>query len=432
MDTSTANKFCVLGAGTSGLAVAKNFLQAGIPFDCLEREDDLGGNWNFGKSHSSVYASTHLISSKRLTEYTDFPMPEEYPEFPSHELVFAYLRNYADHFGLPDHIQFNTSVAAVQPCEQGWRVQLEGGQQRLYRGVVIANGHNWHPRMPEYPGKFAGQQLHSSEYKVPGTLRGKRVLVVGGGNSGFDLAVEAAIHAREASISLRRGYHVLPKFFKGKPIDACGETVHHWRLPLWARRLAAKLVVRWVLGPPQLAGLTKPDHRLFESHPIINSQLHHHLGHGNLAVRPDVAELAGESVQFVDGSDGPFDLILYATGFRLSFPFIDTQYLNWHNNRPELFLNIFHPQRDDLFCVGLIQPDSGQWGLVDYQAQLIARYLCARDSQSRAAHWFAQLKQSPADDLNQGIQYIDSPRHRLEVEYFAYRRRLQKLIAKLK
>jgi len=430
MDTSSASKFCVLGAGASGLAMAKNFLQAGIPFDCLEREDDIGGNWYFGKPASSVYASTHLISSKRLTEFTDFPMPEGYPEFPSHTLVLDYLRDYARAFGLYDHIQFNTSVVTVEPRAEGWLVQLDGGEERLYQGVVIANGHNWHPRIPDYRGDFFGEVLHSSTYKFPGTMQGKRVLVVGGGNSGFDLGVEAAIHAKQASISLRRGYHVLPKFFKGKPIDECGETVHAWRLPLWLRRLAAKLVVRWVLGSPQQTGLPRPDHRLFESHPIINSRLHDQVAHGDLTVRGDIAELQGESVRFVDGTTAPFDMIIYATGFHLSFPFIDTKYLNWQTNRPCLFLNVFHPERDDLFCVGLIQPDSGQWGLVDYQAQLIAHYLRARSRKSHTAKWFAQLKGNPSPGLGQGIRYLDSPRHLLEVEHFSYRRRLQKLIAK--
>ena len=190
-------------------------------------------------------------------------------------------------------------------------------------------------------------------------------------------------------------------------------------------------MIRWVLGPPQQSGLPKPDHRLFESHPIINSQLHHHVGHGNLAVRPDVAELAGETVHFVDGNSAQFDLIIYATGFQLSFPFVDKQHLNWQGKRPELFLNIFHPQRDDLFCVGLIQPDSGQWGLVDYQAQLVVRYLQSLKNQSQTAEWFSRLKQSPTHDLNHGIHYVDSPRHLMEVEHYSYRRRLQKLIAKL-
>ena len=446
MDLSSADRFCILGAGTSGLAVAKNFLQCGIPFDCLEREDDIGGNWNFGKPHSSVYESTHLISSKRLTEYTDYPLPESYPEFPGQRQVLEYLHGYARHFDLNRHIQFNTVVQQIEPAlpgsgmsarhsnreqGEGWRVVLAGGAERFYRGVVIANGHNWDPRLPEYPGSFDGTELHSSAYKTPDALRGKRVLVVGGGNSGCDLAVEAAIHADFSLLSLRRGYHVLPKFFKGKPIDQCGENLLALRLPLWVRRLSAALVIRWVLGPPELAGLPRPDHRLLESHPIINSRLHGQIAHGNLEIRPDIAALQGDCVKFVDNTVEQVDLIIYATGFRLSFPFLDTKYLNWHDNRPNLFLNIFHPQRNDLFCAGLIQPDSGQWGLVDYQAQLIARYLLAGEQELPAARWFDRLKRSAAPQRSGRISYLASPRHRLEVEHFSYRRQLQKLIAKL-
>ena len=431
MHSSTQDRYCILGAGTSGLTVAKNFLEAGIPFDCLEREDELGGNWNYGKPQSSVYASTHLISSKQLTEYTDFPMPADYPEFPSHRQVLEYLRGYADHFGLAEHIQYQTSVERIEPAEQGWLVRLASGEERHYRGVVIANGHNWDPRFPEYKGEFRGAILHSSQYKTPDVLRGKRVLVVGGGNSGCDLAVEASLHAESAEISLRRGYHVLPKFFKGKPIDQCGERLLRWRMPLWARRLGAAMVVRWVLGSPELAGLPKPDHRLFESHPIINSRLHGQIAHGELKVRPDIAEFDGQEVRFVDGTEALFDVVLYATGFHLSFPFINQEHLNWQDDRPQLFLNIFHPERDDLFCAGLIQPDSGQWGLVDYQAQLIARYLLSRESGRSAGARFARLKKTGTHAPLGAAKYLATPRHRLEVEHFSYRRRLRKLIAKL-
>ncbi len=431
MDLSSADRFCILGAGTSGLTVAKNFLQGGIPFDCLEREDDLGGNWNFGKPNSSVYASTHLISSKRLTEYTDYPMPEEYPEFPGHRQVLEYVRGYAREFGLNEHIQFNTAVEKIEPCDGGWRVVLASGDERLYRGVVIANGHNWDPRFPDYSGEFTGTMLHSAEYKTPDVLRGKRVLVVGGGNSGCDLAVEAAIHADQALLSWRRGYHVLPKFFKGKPTDQFSETMLSLRLPLWMRRIGAALAIRWVLGPPEQTGLPKPDHRLFESHPIINSRLHSQIAHGELGIRPDIAELQGDRVRFVDNSEEQVDVILFATGYRLSFPFLDTKYLNWHDNRPNLFLNIFHPERDDLFCAGLIQPDSGQWGLVDYQAQLITRYLQAMENKPHAAKWFDRIKQSASAQSSRQIPYLDTPRHRLEVEHFSYRAQMQKLIAKL-
>ncbi len=431
MSSTYADRYCILGAGSSGLAVAKNFLQQGIPFDCLEREDTIGGNWCYGKPASSVYASTHLISSKRLTEYTDFPMPEEYPEYPGHEQVFAYLQAYARHFDLLPHIQFNTTVERIEPAEKYWNIRLRGGETRVYRGVVIANGHNWDPRYPEFPGEFRGTVLHSSEYKTPDVLTGKRVLVVGGGNSGCDLAVEAANYAVDAMHSIRRGYPILPKFFKGKPIDQCGETLLRWRIPLPMRRLAAKLVVRWLLGPPERVGLPRPDHKLFETHPVINSRLHDQIAHGNLRVKPNVAELAGDVVRFVDGSTERVDVLLYATGFKLSFPFMDAAELNWHDGRPNLYLNIFHPERNNLFCAGLIQPDSGQWGLVDFQAQLIAKYLVAQRINSPAVSRFDKLKKLLVNQWRGQGKYLDTPRHRLEVEHFGYRQELRKLIEQL-
>jgi cation diffusion facilitator CzcD-associated flavoprotein CzcO len=499
-------KYCIIGAGSSGLAAAKNFAQAGIPFDCLEREDDVGGNWYYGKPASSVYASTHLISSKPLTEYTDFPMPEEWPAYPGRELVQEYFRSYARAFGLYERIEFGVGVERVElinpfgslplegmgPTEHGqpevaraqggslreaigegggagyplqppppapplkgegsrsdsnthprasaqWRVTLTNGETRHYRGIVIANGHNWDPRWPEYPGAFTGEVVHSCQYKTPDVLRGKRVLVVGGGNSGCDLAVEAAIHAKSALLSLRRAYPILPKFFRGRPIDQCGEFVMWMRAPLWLRRLGGAMVSHLVLGPAWRTSVPKPDHKLFESHPIINSQIHHHVGHGNLQLRPNIERLEGNKVRFVDGREDEVDFIIYATGYKITFPFIANEdqaaLLNWHDGAPRLFLNVFHPTRDDLFCAGLIQPASGQWGLVDLQMQLAAKYITALDGadnrDAARAQWFDDLKANETPDLGNGVKYVGTPRHAVEVEYHSYRKRLQKLIGRM-
>jgi len=427
-DSKHLHKYCVIGAGSSGLAVAKNFAQYGIEFDCLEREDDVGGIWNYGRPASSVYASTHLVSSKRLTEYTDFPLPDDYPDFPGHRQIWQYMRAYAREFKLYEAIEFGREIRRIEPVGDHWLVTLDGDERRRYRGVVIANGHNWDPSWPEIPGHFDGDVLHSAEYKTPDVLRDRRVLVVGGGNSGCDIAVEAAQHASRAVQSTRRGYYYLPKYLFGIPVDQCGERMLRWGLPLWLRRLVARALVRVALGPPHRCGLPTPDHKLFESHPIINSQLHHVIGHGMLTLRPDVAELCGRRVRFVDGSEEEIDLIVYATGFRISFPFIDKAHLNWRNGKPDLYLNIFHPEQDHLFVAGLIQPDSGQWGLVDTQAQLIARVVRAQDHQPAVADRFRRLKSGPRRDLGGGIRYVESSRHLLAVEHFSYRNHLEDLI----
>ncbi len=430
-----SNTYGVIGAGASGLAVVKNLREAGLPCECLEREDEVGGIWYYGRPHSSVYDSTHLISSKRLTEFTDFPMPAEWPPYPSRRQAFEYLRAYARHFHLYESIRFGASVERVEPVPRPeaptcpwWEITLADGQVRLYRGLVIANGHNWDPNWPEFPGRFDGLMLHSCQYKTPEVLRGRRVLVVGAGNSGCDIAVESAQHAAETAQSMRRGYHYLPKFFGGLPADEVGEKMLRWRLPLAVRRWIAGWSTRIALGRPERYGLPQPDHRLFETHPIINSQLLYYVGHGRIRIKPQVTELCGTEVRFADGSQEPFDVVVCATGFRISFPFIDRQWLAWERGRPNLYLNIFHPRYDNLCVAGMIQPDSGQWGLVDYQSQLIARFWKAMEQGSPAAERFRALKAGPQPDLGHGIRYVDSPRHLLEVEHFTYRRRLQRLL----
>ena len=262
-------------------------------------------------------------------------------------------------------------------------------------------------------------------------MKDKRVLVVGAGNSGCDIAVESAQHARQTFISMRRGYHYLPKFWRGLPIDALNENLLRWRVPLAVRRGMSALIERWSFGPAGNFGMPTPDHRLFETHPIINSQLNYYVGHGRVAVKPDVAELCGDAVRFADGSREPIDVIVYATGYEITFPFMNRDLLNWSGDKPRLFLNVFHPQDDDLFVIGLIQPDSGQFGLVDYQAKLVAKFVTACDAGTPSAERFRKLKTAADVNLSGGLKYVDSPRHLLEVEHFSYRKKLQKLIADL-
>ena len=423
-------RYCIIGAGSSGLAAAKNLKAHGIPFDVFEKEDDVGGLWRYHSPNSSVYKSTHLISSKPLTEYTDFPLPEDYPDYPRHDQVLEYFRAYARHFGLYEHIRFNTAVERVERAEPGWAVTLAGGETRHYRGVIVANGHLWKPRYPDYPGTFHGRVLHSKEYKTPDILVDRRVLVVGAGNSGCDIAVESAQNAQRTFHSVRRGYYYIPKYLFGKPADQVGEISLKLRLPLWLRRAVNLLLLKFLYGRPEDFGLPKPDHKLFETHPIVNSQMYYYLGHGDIVPKPDVQALCGERVRFKDGSEEEIDVIIYATGYEIAFPFLDKSYLNWQNGRPEFYLHVFHPEYDDLFMAGLIQPDSGQWGLVDYQTQLIAKFIRAQSEQPTKAAWFRNLKSGPQPDLGGGVKYLQTSRHSIEIEHFSYRRRLQKLIKK--
>lgn len=430
------SRYCVVGAGTSGLTAAKNLKQHGIACDVFEKNDDVGGNWYYGKPGSSVYRSTHLISSKPGTEYTDFPMPAEYPDYPNHWQVHEYIKSYARHFGLYELITFNTGVTRIVPVEEGspstpWDVTLTNGETRRYAGVVICNGHNWDPKFPDLPGAFDGLTLHSCQYKTPDVLRDRRALVVGAGNSGCDIAVESAHNARATFLSTRRGYYYNPKFVLGRPADQVAETMLRLRVPLALRRLTYGLVLKLSVGLPQDYGLPKPDHRFYETHPIVNSQLLYYVGHGDIKHKPDVRELQRDAVLFADGTREPLDVIVFATGFKLTFPFIEARHLNWIDGRPRLYFHVFHPAYDTLFVIGLIQPDSGQWGLADNQAQVMARFVRACRDGAPAAAAFRKTKSAPRSPRNSGITYVDSTRHWFEIEHFSYREHFRKLARRL-
>jgi glycine/D-amino acid oxidase-like deaminating enzyme len=429
--------WCVIGAGPSGLAALRHLLAAGVPVECLEREAGLGGNWRFGSATSRVFASTRLISSKRLTEFADFPMPRHYPAYPDHRQCLAYFEAYAEHFGLAEHIQTRVGVTRIEPAGPpgvGWAVATADGQFRRYAGVVIASGHNHVPRYPEIPGSFTGTLLHSADYKsptVPVPIAGKRVLVIGAGNSGCDIAVECSRHAAVTIHSTRRGYYVVPRFVLGRPADLRGERLLKMHAPLWLRRLVALRGIARTIGLPWKHGLPRPDHRLFETHPIINSELLAKIDAGAIRPAGDVVAFDGSEVVFHDGRRDPVDVVICATGYRTTLPFIDCRLLGamTADGVPKLFLNLLHPSRDDIAVVGLIQPDSGQWGITDVQSRLVAGMARAARSAPRAAGWLYGRRQRPARPGP--IRYLDSPRHTLEVEHFSYRRELEQIVAAL-
>ncbi len=421
------DRYCVIGAGASGLAVAKTFKERGIPFDCFEREADIGGLWNEATPTGLVYETAHLVSSRTQTEFEDFPMPEDDPIYPSHRQALAYFKDYADHFGIRDDITLNTAVESVEEADGGWRVKLAGERTpRKYAGVVIANGHHDTPRMPERPGTFTGEILHSRKYRHPSQLAGKRVLVVGAGNSACDIVIDAVHHAKEAHLSIRHGYFFVRKFMCGWPTDKVLAFFEAMRLPRLIRQYMYMFAHRIITGPARRYGLPTPEHNILDTHPTLNSELPGHVAHGNITVRPDIEAFDGKRVRFDDESDGEFDLIVYATGYAMSFPFIDERLLIDDDDRPKLYLNVFHPKKNTLFAAGLVQANGSIWRLADYQARLIANFIVARALGHERASWFGALKSGgrKAESID---TFMATERHLLERDYYAYGRHLKKL-----
>ncbi|HEV3469627.1 MAG TPA: NAD(P)-binding domain-containing protein [Pyrinomonadaceae bacterium] len=361
----------VIGAGPVGLAVARALAARGIAYEQLEADDDLGGNWYHG-----VYETAHIISSKRTTEYADFPMPADYPDFPSARQMLDYLRAYAEHFGLRRHIQFDTKVLMCRPLAGGrWEVELASGERRVYKGVVVCNGHHWDKRFPAYPGRFEGELFHSKDYKHPRQLEGRRVLVIGGGNSACDVAAEAARVGRSCDLSLRRGYWFLPKTIFGVPLP---ELVPGWT-PVWAQRLMLRALLRVIVGRYESYGLPRPDHRIFEAHPTLNSELLHYVKHGRIRPRPDVERFEGRRVHFKDGSSAEFDAVVCATGFHLSFPFLPPGLVPVRGSNALLYGGCALPGYKNLYVVGTAQARYGFGPLMTPAAELLARLVELQD-----------------------------------------------------
>ncbi len=215
---NTETKYAIIGAGPAGLSGAKALKECGIDFDGFEMGVDVGGLWNIDNPRSTIYESAHLISSKTTTEFKDFPMPEGTPDYPGQLHMREYFKAYANHFGLYDHYFFNTAVEKLEPMGDKWAVTLNDGKSYIYKGVIIANGTLSEPNIPEFKGQFDGDVIHSSKYKNSSIFEGKKVLVIGAGNSGCDIVVDAVHRAKKVDISVRRGYYFVPKYVFGKPI----------------------------------------------------------------------------------------------------------------------------------------------------------------------------------------------------------------------
>ncbi len=427
-DATTPLRHCIIGAGAAGLTAAKNFRERSIAFDCLEKNADIGGLWNAALPGAAVHKTTHMVSSKRMSRFNGFPMPASYPDYPSHVQVLDYLRSYAEAFDLTRDIQFNTIVERAEPQDGRWRIQVAGeAGPRTYSGVVVANGHHFKPHTPEFPGQFSGEVMHVRDYEGPEQLNGKRVLIVGGGTSGCDVAVDGAHRAVRVVHSMRRGYHVIPKFILGRPCDVLLDRLMKWPLPLRLRDALCERLLTTLNGPPERYGMQKPDHRLFETHPAISQLYPYYAGHGKIHVMPNIDRFEGPTAVFENGHREELDLIVYATGYEISIPFLDPSLVFDGNGALKLLMNIFHPELNTLFFVGLMQVNGGSgWPLMDQQAKLIADFIAKPWTNGGREKWLERLRRHHAARPQ---HYVNTPRHKIEVRRYEYRKALTQLQA---
>lgn len=413
----------VIGAGISGLTSGKMLGDYGIDYTCFESSDRIGGNWAFGNpnGHSSAYRSLHIDTSKHRLSFKDFPMPEDYPDFPHHTQIKAYLEAYAEAFDLKERIEFrNGVVSATRLPDGGWELLDQAGETRRFDLLVVANGHHWDPRMADFPGEFTGESIHSHHYIDPTDpldAKGKRILVVGLGNSAADITVELSSRSleNEVTLSTRSSAWIVPKYTGGLPADKYYVTTPY--LPLaWQRKVLQKM--QFMAGSnPELYGLPAPNHKFFEAHPTQSVELPLRLGSGDVTPKGNVARLDGSTVHFEDGTSGEFDIIVYATGYNITFPFFDPDFISAPDNAIPLFKRMFKPGLEDLVFMGFAQATPTLFPFVESQARLLAAYA--------AGHYRLPTTEEMervivADQQKYTGHVLDRPRHTQQVDYFIY------------
>ncbi len=420
----TGLKLAIVGGGPTGIGIGRELAAAGIDFDLYEAESDFGGVWNGSAACGRTYPSLHLISPKFNTQVQDFPMPADYPHYPNHAQMLAYIRALARDARLHERTCFGARVERLEPAGNGWRLRCADGRGGDYDLVVVCTGLQRKPRLASYPGHFDGEVLHTADYKSPEQLRGRRVLVVGAGNSGCDLAVEAVHHAAGVLHSTRRGYYYQPKFIDGKPTP-------QWMMELGNRFGSKEDTLAYIQQVFKLAGfdgtdygLPEPDYPLDAAHPVMNSQLLYFIGHGDIVPKGDVECFEGRQVRFKDGSAAEVDLVVYATGYDRDLSFLDPGLLEWKSGIPDLFLHSTPRNHDNLLFMGFVNAAGGLGDGLKTQGAFVRSYARALAGRTAGLHAFLHAKRHDQPDLGQQY-FLKSHRHLWETD-------LWKLLAQMR
>jgi cation diffusion facilitator CzcD-associated flavoprotein CzcO len=307
-----------------------------------------------------------------------------------------------------------------------WKVTIEKNgkeEQHFFDALVVSNGHHWLPRMPKYKGSFNGEFIHSHDVKRFSRFTNKRVLVIGGGNSACDVAVESSRVAQSVDMSWRRGYWIVPKFMMGKPADVFSTKLHWLPRRIWQTISAFSLYLR--NGKNTAYGLPEPEGPLGSHHPTINEDLFFTIRHGKINPRTDIAELNGNEVIFTDGTKGEYDIIVACTGYIISHPFFEKSFIDFSEGEVPLWLKMMHPEINNLYFIGLFQPLGCIWPGSELQSKIMARELAGKWKRP------SNIKQLIKEELtNPDFKQINTPRHTITVDFHRFKKRLLKQLSK--
>jgi len=420
---------CIIGAGSSGITAAKTLKDYGISFDCFEKGSNIGGNWRYDNDNglSSAYRSLHINTNRDVMAYSDYPMPRDYPMFPHHSQIIRYFEDYVDHFEIRNKITFNTAVTEVARNADGtYSVSIENGETKDYQYVIVSNGHHWSPRYPEppFPGNFTGEILHAHHYRIPEQIMYKDVLIVGIGNSAVDIACEAAkIHSGRVTISSRSGAYIVPNWFLSVPFDNLASPLTS-KLPLSWQRALLNFSLFLARGRQEDYGVPKPSRPPLQEHPTLSQELLNLSGRGLIDFKPNIKEFGGKEVVFEDGTSATFDMVIYATGYKVAFPFLkDKTFDVGESNDFGLYKKMIHPQWPNLFFQALVQPLGAIMPLAEVQAKWIAQIIKGECTLPIREEMYRSIGQ---DKAQMAKRYKASPRHTFQVDFHPYKASIER------
>eukprot|EP00743_Colponemidia_sp_Colp-15_P007028 GILK01007584.1.p1 GENE.GILK01007584.1~~GILK01007584.1.p1 ORF type:complete len:556 (-),score=75.63 GILK01007584.1:115-1755(-) len=416
----------IVGAGCSGLAAIKACLEEGLVPVCFEQDNDIGGVWRYTdvESHSSVYKSTIINTSKEMMCYTDFPIPADFPLFMPHSKVVEYFRLYMNHFQLEQHIRFQTRVISVTRTLDGqWIVVskcLQTSQEatQTFDAIMVCSGHHWNPNIVHFEGeeRFTGSIIHSHGYKDFKPFENQNVVVVGIGNSGGDIATELSRHCKQVYLSTRSGAWIFSRTsVGGAPSDEIALNRIISSLPTrLVESVATKLVKDY--GDPALFNLT-PNFSITQAHPTVNNELLGRISSGHIIVKRNISRILEHSVEFEDQTVAPADSIILATGYKISYPFIDPQILTIEDNSVSFYKNIFHPKYSSLGFIGCFQPVGALMPVSDMQCRWFVKTITGELTLPTESQMNQDIIRKKAEMAK---RYKRSARHTIQVDYTPY------------
>ena len=369
---------------------------------------------------SAAYRQLHINTSRERMEYSDFPMPKSYPDFPHHAQIAAYFDAYVEHFGLRDRIRFETRVQrAARLQDGGWELTLDDGSVERFDALLVANGHHWDPRWPEpmFPGPTASPACRSTPTPTSTTTSSptrtwsSSAWATRRWTSRWSPPTWRA--TRTSPPAAARGSS--PSTCSAGPLDQLPQDP---RVPFKVRQRMIHALIKLHVGNPARYGLPAPDHKFGEAHPTVSGRILDRIAHGDdRAEAQHRAASTATTCEFDDGSRAHVDVVVYCTGYKISFPFFDADLISAPDNHIELFRRVFHPEVADVFFVALLQPLGATMPLAEAQGQWIADYL--------KGEYALPPRRRPAADIEDDAaamrrRYVASKRHTIQVDFDDY------------